>query len=138
MYNYNIDPKKGKKIFSMFEDKKKKDKNKIKVFNENETNNLDTINISKKDIIVKIKIILNMNVLEMKKDNKTGNDSLINKETGEKIRVVIKKIINSNKIIFLDKKKLKKQKTKRINPETWVENFIQIKPKLKEKIDNIL
>ena len=54
--------KQGEKIFSIFKDKKKKDKIKIKFFKEDETNSFDTINTSKKDIIVKIKIILNMNV----------------------------------------------------------------------------
>ena len=62
MYNYNIDPKTGKKIFSIFEEKKKKNKTKIKVFNENESNSFETITTSKKKIIIKIKIILNMNV----------------------------------------------------------------------------
>ena len=138
MYNYEIDKKTGKKIFSIFEDKKRISK--FNDFNDHESFSFDTINTSKKRTVSKKKNLeYECFDLELKKDEKTGKEILINKETGEKIKGLIKRVSKGNNTIFIDKKTGEQVKNiiNNIDPETGEEKFIKIKPKIKDKIEVI-
>ena len=112
MFNYIIDNKTGKKIFSVYEDK-----------NKNKENNNDNL-------------LYKCNDLEIKYNNKTKEECLYNKQTGEKINGIIIKKLPNNKNIFIDKKTGEEAHNiiKNINQETGEEKLYIIKPIKKEKI----
>ena len=142
-----IDKKTGNKIISIYESKKseneKFNKNKKNYKNENEDD--DIICTSKNKFIKKGNekmqkdyIEYECSDLELVIDPENGKEILIDKETGEEIDDIEKKIIN-NKVIFIDKNTGKEIDNiiKTYNPETEEEIYKRMSPVKKNKVNII-